>query len=137
MARFAFRGLNPIRSMLEGKRVVLVDDSLVRGTTSRKLVRMVRNAGASEVHLRISCPPTVSPCYYGVDTPSTQELIAANHSIEEIRRFVHADSLGYLSLESLSHAVHDVRSQYCYACYTGDYPTQFVPVEAIVGARAD
>jgi amidophosphoribosyltransferase len=129
--------LNPIRSMLEGKRVVLVDDSLVRGTTSRKLVRMVRNAGASEVHLRISCPPTVSPCYYGVDTPSKDELIAANHSIEEIRRFVQADSLGYLSLEALSCAVQDAKSQYCYACYTGDYPTQFVPVDAVVGARAD
>ena len=97
--------LNPVRHLLEGKSVILVDDSLVRGTTSRKLVRMVRNAGAREVHLRISCPPTVSPCYYGVDTPSKQELIAANHSVEEIRRFVEADSLGYLSLEALSHAV--------------------------------
>jgi amidophosphoribosyltransferase len=129
--------LNPIRRMLEGKRVVLVDDSLVRGTTSRKLVRMVRNAGAREVHLRISCPPTVSPCYYGVDTPSKEELIAANHSVEEIRRYVQADSLGYLSLEALSYAVQDGGNRYCYACYTGDYPTQFVPVEAVVGARAD
>src|SRR5678816_1697068 len=99
--------LNPIRRLLEGKSVIMVDDSLVRGTTSRKLVRMVRNAGAREVHLRISCPPTVSPCYYGVDTPSKKELIAANHSVEEIRRFVQADSLGYLSLEGLSHAVAD------------------------------
>ena len=79
--------LNPVRHLLEGKRVILVDDSLVRGTTSRKIVRMVRNAGASEVHLRISCPPTVSPCFYGVDTPSNSELIAANHSMEEIRQF--------------------------------------------------
>jgi amidophosphoribosyltransferase len=128
--------LNPIRHLLEGKRVVLVDDSLVRGTTSRKLVRMVRNAGASEVHLRISCPPTVSPCYYGVDTPSKQELIAANHSVEEIRRFVQADSLGYLSLESLSHAVADEKNRYCYACYTGQYPTQIIQIEEPARARA-
>jgi amidophosphoribosyltransferase len=121
--------LNPIKQLLAGKRVILVDDSLVRGTTSRKLVRMVRNAGAREVHLRISCPPTVSPCYYGVDTPSKQELIAANHSIEEIRRFVEADSLGYLSLESLSHAVNDEKNRYCYSCYTGEYPTQIVQIE--------
>jgi amidophosphoribosyltransferase len=127
--------LNPIRRLLEGKRVVLVDDSLVRGTTSRKLVRMVRNAGATEVHLRISCPPTKSPCYYGVDTPSKQELIAANHSVEEIRRFVQADTLGYLSLEALSHAVSDERNQYCYACYTGDYPTPIIPVEELINVR--
>ena len=94
--------LNPVRHLLEGKRVILVDDSLVRGTTSRKIVRMVRGAGAREVHMRISCPPTVSPCFYGVDTPSLGELIAANHSVEEIRRFVEADSLGYLSLGSLA-----------------------------------
>jgi amidophosphoribosyltransferase len=121
--------LNPVRHLLEGKRVILVDDSLVRGTTSRKLVRMVRNAGATEVHLRISCPPTVSPCYYGVDTPSKKELIAANHSVEEIRRFVQADTLGYLSLDALSHAVSDTKNQYCYACYTGDYPTELVQIE--------
>jgi amidophosphoribosyltransferase len=127
--------LNPVRHLLQGKRVILVDDSLVRGTTSRKLVRMVRQAGAREVHLRISCPPTISPCYYGVDTPSKHELIAANQTVEEIRRFVEADTLGYLSLESLSHAVKDEKSEYCYACYTGDYPTQFVPVEALAEAR--
>ena len=90
--------LNPVRHLLEGKRVILVDDSIVRGTTSRKIVRMVRNAGAREVHLRISCPPTISPCFYGVDTPCESELIAANNSIEEIRQFVEADSLAYLSL---------------------------------------
>ena len=103
--------LNPVRHLLEGKRVVLVDDSIVRGTTSRKIVRMVRSAGAREVHLRISCPPTVSPCFYGVDTPSKRELIAANNTVEEIRRFVEADSLGYLSLGSLREAVadHDAR----------------------------
>jgi amidophosphoribosyltransferase len=127
--------LNPVRHLLQGKRVVLVDDSLVRGTTSRKLVRMVRNAGAREVHLRISCPPTVSPCYYGVDTPSKKELIAANQSVEEIRQFVEADTLGYLSLEGLSQAVRDERAQYCYACYTGEYPTKFVQIENAVPVR--
>ena len=85
--------LNPVRHLLQGKRVILVDDSIVRGTTSRKIVRMVRQAGAREVHLRISCPPTISPCFYGVDTPTKGELIAANHTVEEIRRFVEADSL--------------------------------------------
>jgi len=128
--------LNPIKQLLRDKRVILVDDSLVRGTTSRKLVRMVRNAGAREVHMRISCPPTISPCYYGVDTPSKQELIAANHSIEEIRRFVEADSLGYLSLESLSHAVKDEKNRYCYSCYTGEYPTPIIQIEQPASARS-
>lgn len=127
--------LNPVRHLLEGKRVVLVDDSIVRGTTSRKLVRMVRNAGATEVHLRISCPPTVSPCYYGVDTPSKDELIAANHSVEEIRQFVEADSLVYLSLDALSRAVADDQNRYCYSCYTGEYPTQLVQIEEPVVVR--
>ncbi len=99
--------LNPVRYLLEGKRVILVDDSIVRGTTSRKIVRMVRQAGAREVHVRISCPPTISPCYYGVDTPTRGELIAAKQNVEEIRRFVEADSLGYLSLESLRKSVGD------------------------------
>jgi amidophosphoribosyltransferase len=127
--------LNPVRHQLEGKRVILVDDSIVRGTTSRKIVRMVRNAGAREVHLRISCPPTVSPCFYGVDTPCESELIAANNSIEEIRRFVEADSLAYLSLASLRKAVSDTKDEYCYACYTGDYPTELVQIEELVSAR--
>jgi amidophosphoribosyltransferase len=126
--------LNPVRHQLEGKRVVLVDDSIVRGTTSRKIVRMVRSAGAREVHLRISCPPTISPCYYGVDTPSQQELIAANQSIEEIRRFVEADSLAYLSLESLRACVGDSDHRFCYACYTGKYPT-LVQIEEILLAK--
>ena len=99
--------LNPVRRMLEGQRVVLVDDSIVRGTTSRKIVRLVRDAGATEVHVRISCPPTISPCYYGVDTPRREELIAANHSIEEIRKYLGADSLGYVSLEGLRMAVEE------------------------------
>jgi amidophosphoribosyltransferase len=127
--------LNPIRKLLEGKRVILVDDSIVRGTTSKKIVRMVRNAGAKEVHLRISCPPTVSPCFYGVDTPSLNELIAANNSVDEIREFVEADTLAYLSLPNLSDAVADDRHQYCYACYTGDYPTQLVQIEELLAAR--
>jgi amidophosphoribosyltransferase len=117
--------LNPVRSILEGKRVVLVDDSIVRGTTSRKIVRMVKAAGASEVHMRISCPPTISPCFYGVDTPSRNELIAATHSIEEIEKFVGADSLRYLSLEGLLRAVGPRRASYCTSCYTGHYPVAF------------
>ena len=97
--------LNPVRSILNGRRVVLVDDSIVRGTTSRKIVKMVRAAGATEVHMRISCPPTISPCFYGVDTPRRSELIAATHTLEEIRRYIGADSLGYLSVEGLLAAV--------------------------------
>ena len=129
--------LNPIRHLLEGKSVVLVDDSIVRGTTSRKIVRMVRNAGAREVHLRISCPPTVSPCFYGVDTPRKSELIAANHTVDEIRRYVEADSIGYLSHESLRTAVADTKNQYCYACYTGDYPTDLIHIQELMGAKAN
>lgn len=117
--------LNPVRSILQGRRVVLVDDSIVRGTTSRKIVKMVRAAGASEVHMRISCPPTVSPCFYGVDTPRRSELIAATHSVDEIRRYIGADSLGYLSLEGLLSAVGPTRTSYCTSCYTGEYPVAF------------
>jgi amidophosphoribosyltransferase len=124
--------LNPVRQLIEGKRVVLVDDSLVRGTTSRKLVRMVRQAGAKEVHLRISCPPTISPCYYGVDTPDRDELIACNHSLEEIRQYTEADSLAYLSEEGLKKAVGDVKGEFCYSCYTGRYPTDLVGIEQLV-----
>ncbi|MBZ5721418.1 MAG: amidophosphoribosyltransferase [Acidobacteriia bacterium] len=124
--------LNPVRSLLEGKRVVLIDDSIVRGTTSRKIVRMIRNAGAKEVHMRISCPPTISPCFYGVDTPSKRELIAANKSVEEIREFIGADSLAYLSLEGLKTACGEgEKTTYCTACYTGMYPTNWVDVEEI------
>jgi amidophosphoribosyltransferase len=129
--------LNPVHNLLAGKRVVLIDDSIIRGTTSRKIVRMVRGAGAREVHLRISCPPTISPCFYGVDTPRKQDLIAANNSIEEIRRFIEADSLAYLSLEGLLASVQDEkRTGYCTACYTGNYPTQWVDVEEILPAGA-
>jgi amidophosphoribosyltransferase len=128
--------LNPVRYLLDGKRVVLVDDSIVRGTTSRKLVRMVRNAGAREVHLRISCPPTKSPCFYGVDTPTRNELIGSNHTVEEIRKFVEADTLGYLSLVALREAVGDTDHRYCYACYTGDYPTDLVNIESLMTAKS-
>ena len=121
--------LNPIRRMIEGQRVILVDDSIVRGTTSRKIVRLVREAGATEVHVRISCPPTISPCYYGVDTPRRDELIAARQSVEEIRQFLGADSLGYLSLGSLRAAVEDTEGKFCTACYTGSYPTELVQLE--------
>jgi amidophosphoribosyltransferase len=128
--------LNPVRALLEGKRVVLVDDSIVRGTTSRKIVRMVRQAGAREVHVRVSCPPTVSPCFYGVDTPTKNELIGANNTVEEIRRFIEADSLAYLSLPSLRKAVQDDRKhEYCYACYTGDYPTELINIEELMAAK--
>jgi amidophosphoribosyltransferase len=117
--------LNPVRSILEGRRVVLVDDSIVRGTTSRKIVKMVKAAGAREVHLRISCPPTISPCFYGVDTPQRSELIGATHSIEEIRKYIGADTLGYLSLEGMLSAVGPARGSYCTSCYTGQYPVAF------------
>jgi amidophosphoribosyltransferase len=127
--------LNPVREILAGKRVVLVDDSLVRGTTSQKIVRMVRNAGAKEVHVRISCPPTASPCFYGVDTPTKRELIAANQKVDEIRQFIGADTLAYLSLGNLRTAVRDDDAQYCYACYTGDYPTDLVNIEDLMAAR--
>lgn len=121
--------LNPIRGLIEGQRVILVDDSIVRGTTSRKIVRMVREAGAKEVHLRISCPPTISPCYYGVDTPTREELIASSNSPEEICKFIGADSLGYVSLPALRQAVADTQGRFCTSCYTGVYPTDLVQLE--------
>ncbi len=126
--------LNPIRGLMEGKRVVLVDDSIVRGTTSRKIVRMVRDAGAKEVHVRISCPPTISPCYYGVDTPTREELIASSNTPEEICKFLAADSLGYLSMLGLKKAVDDSAGEFCSSCYTGLYPTDLVQLEVRNGA---
>ena len=122
--------LNPVRSILEGRRVVLIDDSIVRGTTSRKIVKMVRAAGASEVHVRISCPPTISPCFYGIDTPRRAELIAATHTLEEVRKYIEADSLQYLSLEGLLRSVNSHRDRYCTSCYTGRYPVPFPRDEA-------
>jgi amidophosphoribosyltransferase len=115
--------LNPVRSVLEGRRVVLIDDSIVRGTTSRKIVSMVREAGAREIHMRVSSPPTTGPCYYGIDTPTKGELIAATHSLDEIRRYIGADSLAYLSQEGLLASVGDAGAQrFCTACFTGRYP---------------
>ncbi len=121
--------LNPVRNLVAGKRVVLVDDSIVRGTTSRKLVRLMREAGATEVHMRISCPPTISPCYYGVDTPTREELIASSNTPEQICKFLGADSLGYLSLPGLRRAVSEKNSEFCTSCYTGVYPTDLVQLE--------
>ena len=114
--------LNAIREVIGGKRVVVVDDSIVRGTTSRKIIKMIRSAGAKEVHLRISSPPTISPCFYGIDTPTKEELIASSHSVEEINRFVTSDTLGYLSIEGMYRAVKDAGGGFCDACFTGKYP---------------
>ena len=116
--------LNPVRELVTGKRIVLIDDSIVRGTTSKKIVRMLKDAGASEVHMRISSPPTSWPCYYGIDTPERKDLIASTQSLDEIRNFIEADSLGYLSEEGLLEAVRkddDPRSLYCTACFSGKY----------------
>jgi amidophosphoribosyltransferase len=120
--------LNPVRETLTGKKIVLIDDSLVRGTTSKKIVQMCRDAGAKEVHLRISCPPTIGPCYYGIDTPRRDELIASRKSVEEIRRFVGTDTLGYLSLKGMMEAIGGDTDQYCTACWTDEHPVA-LPVE--------
>jgi len=113
--------LNPVKELLRNKRIILIDDSIVRGTTSQKIVDMVRSAGAREVHLRISSPPTIAPCYYGIDTPTYRELIAAQKNVEEIRQFIGADSLAYLSLEGMKAAVGD-RGDFCSACFDERYP---------------
>ncbi|HXK61897.1 MAG TPA: amidophosphoribosyltransferase, partial [Acidobacteriota bacterium] len=113
--------LNPVKELLNNKRIILIDDSIVRGTTSRKIVDLVRQAGAREVHMRISSPPTIAPCYYGIDTPTYKELIAANKSIEEIRDFIGADSLAYLSLEGMKAAVSGGH-EFCSACFDEKYP---------------
>ena len=110
-----------MREVIGGKRVVLIDDSIVRGTTSQKIVRMLKDAGATEVHLRISSPPTAWPCRYGIDTPTRDELIAANQPVDEIRRFVEADTLAYLSLDGMLPAVSGRPESYCTACWTGEY----------------
>jgi amidophosphoribosyltransferase len=125
--------LNPVESILRGKRVVVIDDSIVRGTTSRKIIKMVRDAGAREVHLRISSPPTQWPCYYGIDTPTRRELIASSHSVDEIARYVTADSLAYLSLSGMLEAVTSLgdrkadTAHFCHACFSGEYAVQFTP----------
>ena len=127
--------LNPVRELLAGKRVILIDDSIVRGTTSRKIVKMVRAAGAKEVHMRISCPPTLSPCFYGIDTPTKKELIASSHTVEEIGKYIEADSLGYLSLQGLIRAVGGKGNEFCTACYTGQYPIDFA--DMMMDAKAE
>src|SRR5215831_12836148 len=127
--------LNPVRHLIEGKRIVLIDDSIVRGTTSKKIVRMVREAGAKEIHVRISCPPTISPCYYGVDTPNKSELIAANYSIEGIRDFIGADSLGYLSLDGMQAATGLSADESCVACWSGQYPTRITSAAETMHSR--
>ncbi len=122
--------LNPVRDILEGKRIVLLDDSIVRGTTSREIARMCLDAGAAEVHLRISCPPTIGPCYYGIDTPRRDELIASGNTVEEIRDFIGADSLGYLSLEGMLQAMGTDESAACTACWTLEHPVEIPAAEA-------
>ncbi len=124
---------NPVREVIEGKSVVVVDDSLVRGTTSKGLVAMIRGAGAREVHLRLASPPITGPCHYGIDTPTREELIGATHSVEEIREYLGVDSLGYLSLDGMLRAAGqgpESPSRFCHACFSGDYPTQ-VPGELV------
>ncbi|MQT11287.1 amidophosphoribosyltransferase [Segnochrobactrum spirostomi] len=131
---------NANRAMLEGKRVVLVDDSIVRGTTSKKIVEMVRDAGATEVHMRIASPPTTNSCFYGVDTPEKSKLIASHMSIEEINAFIKADSLAFLSIDGLYRAVGEpgrngTTPQFCDACFTGDYPTRLTDQQDIETTR--
>jgi amidophosphoribosyltransferase len=116
---------NPVRDVLEGKRVVVVEDSIVRGTTCRKIVKMLRKGGAKEVHLRISSPPYCYPCYYGIDTPTRNELIAATHTLDEIKKYLRVDSLGYLSIEGLLKVMGEETPEFCIACFKGDYPVKF------------
>jgi amidophosphoribosyltransferase len=131
--------LNPVREIVAGKRIVLIDDSIVRGTTSKKIVRMLKDFGAREVHMRISSPPTTGPCYYGIDTPQRRDLIASAQSVDEIRDFIEADSLGYLSEEGMLVAVRngdDPRRLYCTACFTGKYPVVHEEAEAAAALSA-
>ncbi len=114
--------LNPVKELIRDKRIVIIDDSIVRGTTSRKIVKMLQNAGAKEVHVRISSPPSLYPCYYGIDTPNREELIASRHTVEETRRFLTADSLEYLSLDNMLEVMEEDKSQFCSACFDGNYP---------------
>ncbi|HEX9960717.1 MAG TPA: amidophosphoribosyltransferase [Pyrinomonadaceae bacterium] len=127
--------LNPIKDLIKDRRVVLVDDSIVRGTTSKKIVQMVREAGATEVHMRISCPPTVSPCYYGVDTPRKADLIAAQMSVEEVRNYIEADSLGYLSLGGMLDSIGISGDSMCTACWSEKYPTLITAASEITDAK--
>jgi amidophosphoribosyltransferase len=122
--------LNPIKDLINGNRIILVDDSIVRGTTSKKIVEMIRHAGAREVHMRISCPPTAHSCYYGVDTPHRQDLIASRMTVEDIREYIGVDSLGYLSLEGMLDAIGLDNAKTCSACWTGKYPTLIANVQS-------
>ena len=115
---------NPVADVIRDRRIVVVDDSIVRGTTMRKLVKLIRQAGAREVHLRIASPPVTNPCYYGIDTPVRNELIASSHTVEEIATYLRVDSLAYLSLDGLKEAAGD-GDKYCDACFTGRYPVSF------------
>lgn len=123
--------LNPVKNLINGKRIVIVDDSIVRGTTSKKIVKLLRDAGAKEIHMRISSPPTSHPCYYGIDTPTKKELISHTHTEEEIRKFIGADSLGYISLEGMKSVLEN--RKFCFACFTGAYPID--PSDLIDGGR--
>jgi amidophosphoribosyltransferase len=121
---------NVVREVVNGKRVVILDDSIMRGTTARKIIKMLRHAGAKEVHMRISAPPTISPCYYGIDIPTHKELIAATHTIEEITKYLRVESLAYLTVDSMNRAVADHRGGgFCNACFTGSYPVDFTTPE--------
>ncbi|GJY15702.1 amidophosphoribosyltransferase, chloroplastic-like protein [Tanacetum coccineum] len=113
--------LSPVRAVLEGKRVVVVDDSIVRGTTSSKIVRLLKEAGAKEIHMRIASPPIIASCYYGVDTPSPNELISNRMSVEEIREFIGCDSLAFLEIDSLKRMLAEDSPNFCYACFSGKY----------------
>lgn len=126
--------LSSLRRFLCGKRVVVVDDSIVRGTSCRKLIDMVRNAGAKEIHFRVASPPVTHPCFYGIDTPTRKELVASSLPVEKIRCFIGADSLGYLSLEGLRSSVEDCANDFCYACFTGTYPIDCISLSSFPGA---
>jgi amidophosphoribosyltransferase len=125
---------NPVREVLQGKKVVVVDDSIVRGTTSRALVQLIRQAGAKEVHFRVASPPITGPCYYGIDTPSKKELIASSNTAEQIRQHLGVDTLGYLSLDGMLRAAEGDPTEFCHACFSGDYPTE-IPEDDLAGAR--
>ncbi|MFZ1946917.1 MAG: amidophosphoribosyltransferase [bacterium] len=127
---------NPVRELIKGKRIVVVDDSIVRGTTSRKLMRMLRAAGVREIHVRISSPPITFPCFYGIDTPDRDELIAARCSVEEIRRYLEVDSLGYLSVEGMLGSTGLAPRDFCVACFTGDYPVLFTEAPTKLGLES-
>src|SRR3989337_2784763 len=117
--------LNPVKKIIDGKRVIVIDDSIVRGTTSRKIVKMLRDAGAKEVHVRISSPPTTHPCFYGIDTPNRKKLIAATHTVEEVCKYLTADSLSYLSLEGMLNIFKERKNDFCMSCFDGVYPVSF------------